>query len=113
MIHEKVSNRLGRVGNNVNGDRRIEYRIGATKKLISNLGPNFIRKLCKKEVNTTLNMKEDLFLKSRESYSVKIRSLHTMLNENFSNNKLGRAVITVKGVRRMKYRIRVASKEKD
>ena len=92
----------------MNGDRSIEYRIGATKKLISNLGPNFYRKLCKKEVNTNLNIKEELFLKSRESYSVKIRSLHTMLKKNFSNNRLGRAVTTVKGVRRMKYMITVA-----
>ena len=73
LIYERFSNRLGGAGNNVNRDRRMEYRIGTEKKLISNLGPNFSKDSVQK-VNATVDIKEELFLKARECHGVKIRS---------------------------------------
>ena len=37
LIHERFSNRAGKPGKNVFRDRRMEFRIGITKKLIGNL----------------------------------------------------------------------------
>ena len=73
MIHERFSNRGGRPGHNISRDRRMEYRIGMAKKLISNLGPNFNPNSVQ-QVNSTLDIKEELFLKTRESHGVDIRS---------------------------------------
>ena len=73
IIHERFSNRGGGEGNNINRDRRMEYRIGTTKKLIANLGPNFSQDAVQ-QVNATVDIKEELFLKTRESHGVKIRS---------------------------------------
>ena len=73
IIHERFSNRSGGEGNNINRDRRMEYRIGTTKKLIANLGPNFSPDAVQ-QVNATVDIKEELFLKTRESHGVRIRS---------------------------------------
>ena len=37
----RFSNRVGKPGKNVFRYRRMKFRIGITKKLIANLGPNF------------------------------------------------------------------------
>ena len=73
IIHERFSNRTGKPGKNVNRDKRMEYRIGTAKKLIANLGPNFSQDSVQK-VNSTLDMKEELFLATRLSHGVDIRS---------------------------------------
>ena len=73
LIHERFSNRRGKPGKNISRDRRMEYRIGAAKKLIENLGPNFSKESVQ-QVNRTLDIKEELFLKTRESHGVDIRS---------------------------------------
>ena len=67
------SNRHGKPGGNINRDRRMEYSIGAAKKLISNLGPN-LNEAHVHQVNSTLDIKEELFLHVRESHGVNIRS---------------------------------------
>ena len=72
LIHEKFSNRSGKPGKNINRDKRMEYRIGTAKKLISNLGPNFSPDAVQK-VNKTLEVKEELFLTARKSHGVTIR----------------------------------------
>ena len=51
----------------------MEYRIGTAKKLIENLGPNFSKEAVQ-QVNRTLDIKEELFLKTREAHGVDIRS---------------------------------------
>ena len=51
----------------------MEYRIGAAKKLIENLGPNFTKEAVQ-QVNKTLDIKEELFLNTRESHGVHIRN---------------------------------------
>ena len=73
LIHERFSNRRGKPGQNISRDRRMEYRIGAAKKLIGNLGPNFSKEAVQ-QVNRTLDIKEELFLRTRESHGVDIRS---------------------------------------
>ena len=73
LIHERFSNRLGKPGKNINRDRRMEYRIGTAKKLISNLGPNFSQDAVQ-QVNRTLDIKEELFLRTRVEHGVDIRS---------------------------------------
>ena len=73
LIHERFSNRRGKPGKNIPRDRRMEYRIGAAKKLIENLGPNFTKEAVQ-QVNKTLDIKEELFLKTRESHGVHIRN---------------------------------------
>ena len=73
LIWERFSNKQGKPGNNVPRDRRMEYRIGTAKKLISNLGPNFTQESVQ-QVNRTLDVKEELFLKTRVSHGVNIRS---------------------------------------
>ena len=73
LIHERFSNRQGKPGKNVFRDRRMEFRIGMTKKLIENLGPNFCDSSVK-QVNQTVDVKEDLFVKTRISYGVDIRT---------------------------------------
>ena len=73
LIHERFSNRRGKPGKNIPRDRRMEYRIGAAKKLIENLGPNFTKEAVQ-QVNKTLDIKEELFLKTRESHGVNIRT---------------------------------------
>ena len=45
----------------------MEFRIGITKKLIENLGPNF-SDLSVKQVNQTVDVKEDLYIQTRLSY---------------------------------------------
>ena len=64
LIHERFSNRRGRPGQNISRDRRMEYRIGTANKLIEKLGPNF-SKAAVQQVNRTLNIKEELLLKTR------------------------------------------------
>ena len=73
IIHERFSNRLGKTGHNINRDKRMEYMIGTAKKLIGNLGPNFNQSSVQ-QVNCMLDMKEELFLKTRDSHGVDIRS---------------------------------------
>ena len=73
LIHERFSNRRGRPGQNISRDRRMEYRIGTAKKLIENLGPNFSKEAVQ-QVNKTIDIKEELFLKTRESHGVDIRT---------------------------------------
>ena len=51
----------------------MEYRIGTAKKLIGNLGPNFTKEAIQ-QVNKTLDIKEELFLATRKSHGVDIRS---------------------------------------
>ena len=73
LIHERFSNRHGKPGKNISRDRRMEYRIGTAKKLIGNLGPNFTKEAVQ-QVNKTLDIKEELFLETRRSHGVDIRS---------------------------------------
>ena len=51
----------------------MEYRIGAAKNLIENLGPNFSKEAVQ-QVNHTLDIKEELFRRTRISHGVTIRS---------------------------------------
>ena len=73
LVHERFSNRNGKPGQNIHRDRRMEYRIGTAKKLIENLGPNFTQEAVQ-QVNKTLEVKEELFIKTRGSHGVNIRS---------------------------------------
>ena len=73
IIHERFSNRSGGAGKNVFRDRRMEFRIGMTKKLIENLGPNFSDESVK-QVNHMVDIKEELYIKTRLSHGVRIRS---------------------------------------
>ena len=73
LMHERFSNRSGKSGKNINRDRRMEYRIGTAKKLISNLGPNFNQDAVQ-QVNHMVDIKEELFMKPRDSHGVDIRS---------------------------------------
>ena len=72
MIHERFSNRSGKPGSNVSRDRRMEFRIGAEKRLISNLGPSF-GPTAIQQVHATVDIKEELYIKTRESHGVRIR----------------------------------------
>jgi hypothetical protein len=51
----------------------MEHRIGTIKKLIGNLGPNFDEKHVQL-VNKTVEIKEELFYKTRKSHGINIRS---------------------------------------
>ena len=73
LVHERFSNRVGQPGKNIFRDRRMEFRIGITKKLIENLGPNFCDKTVQ-QVNHMVDVKEDLYIKTRLSHGVSIRS---------------------------------------
>ena len=73
IIHERFSNRLGKAGHNISRDKRMEYRIGTAKKLIGNLGSNF-NPSSVQQVNYMLDIKEELFLKTRDTHGVDIRS---------------------------------------
>ena len=73
LIHEKFSNRAGKPGQNIHRDRRMEYRIGTAKKLIGNLGPNFSKEAVQK-VKCTLDIKEELYMHTRVSHGVDIRT---------------------------------------
>ena len=73
LIHERFSNRVGKPGNNIARDRRMEYRIGTAKKLIGSLGPNFTKDAVQ-QVNSMLDIKEELFLRTRVSHGVSVRS---------------------------------------
>ena len=75
LIHERFSNRVGRPGHNIHRDRRMEYRIGATKKLIGNLGANFGQEAVQ-QVNCSVDIKEELFLRTRTSHGVNIRNVY-------------------------------------
>ena len=72
LIHEKFSNRVGKPGQNIHRDRRMEFRIGTAKKLIGNLGPNFSKESVQ-QVKCTLDIKEELFKVTREMHGVDIR----------------------------------------
>jgi len=72
LVHERFSNRRGKSGGNIARDRRMEYRIGTAKTLIGNLGSNFTQNNVH-HVNSTLDIKEELFLTSRESHGIRIR----------------------------------------
>ena len=50
----------------------MEYRIGRAKTLIGNLGSNFNSSTVQ-QVNSTIDIKEELFMKTRESHGVRIR----------------------------------------
>ena len=82
LVHERFSNRVGKPGHNIPRDRRMEYRIGTAKKLIGNLGPNFNQESVQ-QVNKTLEVKEDLFLKTRNSHGVDIRQIINFSMTNF------------------------------
>ena len=73
LVHERFSNRVGKPGKNVHRDRRMEFRIGITKKLIENLGPNF-SDTSVKQVNHMVDIKEKLFINTRVTHGVAIRS---------------------------------------
>ena len=73
LIHERFSNKEGGDGGNIFKDRRMEHRIGTIKKLIGNLGPNFDEKHVQL-VNKTVEIKEELFYKTRKSHGINIRS---------------------------------------
>ena len=73
LIHERFSNKEGTVGGNIFKDRRMEHRIGTLKRLIGNLGPNFDEEHVQL-VNKTVEIKEELFYKTRKSHEVGIRS---------------------------------------
>ena len=73
LIHERFSNRTGKPGANVNRDRRMEFRIGALKKLIKNKGSNF-GSAAIQLVNATVDIKEELFIHMRDSHGTGIRS---------------------------------------
>jgi hypothetical protein len=75
LVHERFSNRTGRPGENVHRDRRMEYRIGIAKKLIGNLGPNFSQESVQ-QVNSSVDIKEELFFETRKSHGVHIRKLN-------------------------------------
>ena len=51
----------------------MEFRIGITKKLLENLGPNFNEESVK-QVNQSVDVKEELYMKTRQFHGVKIRS---------------------------------------
>ena len=73
FIHERFFNRKGVSGGNIFKDRRMEHRIGTTKQLISNLGPNFDENHVQ-QVNKTVEIKEKLYHETRKSHGVEIRS---------------------------------------
>ena len=73
LIHERFSNKHGRVGGNIFKDRRVEFRIRVVKRLISNLGPHKNTKNIQK-VNAVTDIKERLFHHARKSHGVVIRS---------------------------------------
>ena len=73
LVHERFSNRVGKPGKNVFRDRRMEFRIGITKKLIENLGPNFSDQSVM-QVNHCVDIKEKLYIHTRLSHGVNIRS---------------------------------------
>ena len=74
LIHERFSNRNGKSGENIFRDRRMEFRIGIAKKLIGNLGGSNFNEDSVKHVNSTLDIKEELFYETRKSHGVNIRS---------------------------------------
>ena len=73
LVHERFSNRRGKPGCNINRDLRMEYLIGMLKKLLGNLGSNFSPQEVEK-VNSVVDVKEELFLRMRESHGVRVRS---------------------------------------
>ena len=73
LIHERFSNKRGGKGCNIFKDRRMEYRIGIIKKLISNKGSNIDDESIQ-QVNRVVDIKEELFVKTRESHGVDVRS---------------------------------------
>ena len=90
LIHERFSNRTGRPGENVPRDRRMEYRIGITKKLIGNLGPNFSQESVQ-HVNNSVDIKEELFYETRKSHGVNIREFLLLTFPRSLWQQLGRA----------------------
>ena len=51
----------------------MEFRIGITKKLIENLGPNFSEESVQ-QVNHMVDVKEELYIQTRHSHGVRVRS---------------------------------------
>ena len=101
LIHERFSNRVGKAGQNISRDRRMEYRIGIEKKLIGNLGSNFNQEAVQ-QVNHTVDIKEELFLETRKSHGVDIRNLKLNFSYNFfiycSAQPIGRKMNTKVGL---------------
>ena len=73
LIHERFSNKEGKIGGNIFKDRRMEHRIGTLKRLIGNLGPNFDEEHVQL-VNKTVEIKEELFYQTRKSHGIEVRS---------------------------------------
>ena len=73
MIHERFVNRTGKPGGNIFKDKAMEYRIGALKKLIANLGPNFGEQSVQ-QINKVVDIKEELFNFTRLSHGISVRS---------------------------------------
>ena len=73
LIHERFYNRSAKKGGNIFKDRRMEHRIGTLKAGISNLGPNFDA-VHVQRVNMLAACKEELFLHTRRSHGVEVRS---------------------------------------
>ena len=73
LVHERFSNKRGKKGCNIFKDRRMEYRIGILKKLLSNKGSN-INDESIQQVNHVVDIKEELFVKTRDSHGIDVRS---------------------------------------
>ena len=74
LMFEKFSNRVGKPGCNINRDRRMEYRIGELKKLLGNIGGSNFTPESVQQVNSTVDIKEELYLHMRKLHGVDIRS---------------------------------------
>ena len=73
VLHERFSNKEGKVGGNIFKDRRMEHRIRTLKTLIGNLGPNFDQDHVQL-INKVVEIKEELFYKTRKSHGVGVRT---------------------------------------
>ena len=73
LRQERFSNKKGRNGGNIFKDRRMEHRIGRLKPLIGNLGPNFGEDSIQ-QVNKVIDIKEQLYIQTRISHGVNVRS---------------------------------------
>ena len=87
LIHERFSNKEGKVGGNIFKDRRMEHRIGTLKRLIGNLGPNFDEEHVQL-VNKTVEIKEELFYVTRKTHGVGIRSGNHVPRDDSPDYKL-------------------------
>ena len=73
LIHERFSNRSGKSGHNICRDRRMEYRIGATKRHLGNLGGTNFSEESAMKTNKSIDIKEQLFYNTRKTHGVDIR----------------------------------------